>query len=158
MSEIHNKTPLLGNTISSNDFYMIPHSGPLFFDSDMLINKPGCYVCFSHNFGERQIQNGRHLFFSRAKLYCCSCLGLRYFNVIYSTTITLMCHVSVKFFFLYCTTSSNFTISIQLNICLSVIPCQPLEITCGPVNSVQVNPVNYMYIHFTGSTSPPLSS
>ena len=39
-----------------------------------------------------------------------------------------------------------------------MITCQPLEITSGPVNSVQVNPVNYMYIQFTGSTSPPLSS
>ena len=29
--------------------------------------------------------------------------------------------------------------------------------TRGPVNSVQVNQVNYMYIQFTGSTSPPLS-
>ena len=38
--------------------------GPRFFNSDMLINKPECYVCFeiSHNFCERQKQNGRHLF------------------------------------------------------------------------------------------------
>ena len=28
-----------------------------------------------------------------------------------------------------------------------MIPCQPLEMTRGPVNSVQVNPVNYMYIY-----------
>ena len=47
----------------------------------------------------------------------------------------------------------------QLNIFLSVISCQPLEITRGPVNSVQVNQVNYMYIQFIGSASPlPLSS
>ena len=28
------------------------------------------------------------------------------------------------------------------------MPCQPLEMTRGPVNSVQVNPVDYMYIQF----------
>ena len=38
-----------------------------------------------------------------------------------------------------------------------MISCQPLEITRGPVNSVLVNQVTYMYIQFTGSTSPPLS-
>ena len=41
--------------------------------------------------------------------------------------------------------------------CYSVITCQPLEMTRGTVNSVHVNPVNYMYIQFTGSTSPRLS-
>ena len=36
----------------------------------------------------------------------------------------------------------------------SVIPCQPLEITRGPVNSVQVNPVNYMYtVHWVNKSS-----
>ena len=38
-----------------------------------------------------------------------------------------------------------------------MIPCQPLEMTRGLLNSVQYNRVNYMYIQFTGSTSPPSS-
>ena len=37
-----------------------------------------------------------------------------------------------------------------------MILCQHLDITLGPVNSVQVNQVNYMYIQFTGLTCPPL--
>ena len=38
----------------------------------MLINKPGCYVCFqiSQYSGERQIQDGRHLFFTEYVILC----------------------------------------------------------------------------------------
>ena len=43
-----------------------------FFNTDMLINKPGCSVCFYilHNFGQRQIQNGGHLLFKEYVILC----------------------------------------------------------------------------------------
>ena len=62
-SEIHNNKTPLGNIISLKVFYMYPNLGHGFFNSDMLINKPGCY--YTYNFCERQIQNGRFLFLKK---------------------------------------------------------------------------------------------